>query len=258
MPLLQYFRLVHVMAWMALRADASKFFLGYIWWALEPLLWVSVLYVVFTTLLVQGQPDFLIFLSTGQMIFLWFSKSITQAASSIVNAQGLIGNIDIPKTLFPMAVVHEGLYRQCAVFVLLFVFLALNGYTVTATWWYLLPLMVVSYMMILAGAFIGACLVCLMRDFAQLIGLGMMFLMFVSGVFWDVRALPDKHKIDVVLNLNPVAFVLDAYRQVLMHDTAPNMPHLLAIMAGAGVLIYVLVIVMRRSSQFLALKAITA
>jgi lipopolysaccharide transport system permease protein len=246
------------MAWMALRADASKFFLGYVWWALEPLLWVGVLYVVFTTLLVQSQPDFLIFLSTGQMIFLWFSKSIQQSCTSIINAQGLIGNIDIPKTLFPMAVVHEGLYRQFAVFAMLFIFLVANGYPVTANWWYLVPLMVVSYMIILAGSFIGACLVCLMRDFAQLIGLGMMFLMFVSGVFWDVRGLADKHKMDLVLSLNPVAFVLDAYRQVLMHNTPPALPHLLAIGVGAAVLIYVLVLVMRRSSQFLALKAITA
>lgn len=258
MPLLQYFRLVHVMAWMALRADASKFFLGYIWWVLEPVVWVGVLYVVFTTILVQGQPDFLVFLATGQMIFLWFSKSITQAASSIVNAQGLIGNINIPKTLFPMAVVHEGLYRQAAIFVLLFLFLAANGYAVTSTWLYLVPLILVSYLLILAGAFIGASLVCLMRDFAQLIGLGMMFLMFVSGVFWDVRALPDQHKIDLILMLNPLAFMLDAYRQVLMHATPPSLPHLLVIGAAAAALIYTLVCVMRRYSQFLALKAITA
>ena len=41
MPLSQYFRLIDIMARMALRADATRFFLGYIWWVLEPLLWVA-------------------------------------------------------------------------------------------------------------------------------------------------------------------------------------------------------------------------
>ncbi|MEZ5574015.1 MAG: ABC transporter permease [Halioglobus sp.] len=258
MPFLQYLRLIHVMARMALRADASRFFLGYIWWVLEPLLWVGVLYVVFMKILGTARPDFLIFLATGKMIFLWFSKSITQASNSIVNAKGLIGNINVPKSLFPMAMVHEGLYRQVAVFALLFVFLIASGYAVTATWWYLVPVLLVSYLMILAGAFIGACVVCLARDFSQVIALGMMFLMFISGVFWDVRGLADPHKADLILAVNPLAFMLDAYRQITMHGTPPDMLHLLAIGAGSGVLIIALVIFMRRKSQYLALRALTA
>ena len=125
-------------------------------------------------------------------------------------------------------------------------------------WWYLVPVMVVSYLIILAGAFISACLVCLVRDFLQLVSLGMMFLMFISGVFWNVRALPDPDKARAVLLWNPVAFMLDAYRQIMMHDTPPHVPHLLAIAAGSAVVVFVMVMVMRRNSQFLALKAITA
>ena len=51
MSLSQYFRLIDTMARMALRADASKYFLGYIWWVLEPLLFVGVVYVVFNVIL---------------------------------------------------------------------------------------------------------------------------------------------------------------------------------------------------------------
>ncbi len=189
MPFSQYFRLIDIMARMALRADATRFFLGYIWWVLEPLLWVAVFYVVFVMILASRQADFLVFLMTGKLVFVWFSKSVTQASSSIVNSKGLVGKINVPKTLFPMAIVQEGLYRQVAVFALLFTFLLSSGYAVTATWWYLVPVILVTYVIIVACAFVGACLVCLARDFIQLISLGMMFLMFTSGIFWDVRGL---------------------------------------------------------------------
>jgi lipopolysaccharide transport system permease protein len=96
------------------------------------------------------------------------------------------------------------------------------------------------------------------RDFNQLIQLGMMFLMFTSGIFWDLRTLQNPELTTLMLNLNPLAFILDAYRQVAMHNTPPDMVHLALIGVGFGAMAYAMVLVMRGSSQYLALKAITA
>ena len=258
MPLTHYFRLIDSMARMALRADASKYFLGYIWWVLEPLLYVAVFYVVFNVILDSRRVDFLVFLMCGKLPFIWFSKSVNMASNSIVANRGLIGKINIPKTLFPMAMIQECLYKQAAVFALLFAVLFLHDYPLSLTWLYLLPVILVNYLMILACSYIGACLVCLARDFSMMISLGMIFLMFTSGVFWDARDLGDPHKTELILSLNPLAFMLDAYRQILMYGIAPNMIQLTAIGAGCGAILFVMVIVMRRGSQFLALKALTS
>lgn len=257
MPFSQYWRLVDVMARMSLRADATKFILGYVWWVLEPLLYVAVLYVVFTLILTNRHPDFLMFLMTGKLAFVWFSKSITTAGSSIINGRGLVGNIRVPMTLFPVAMVHECMYRQLAVFAFLATALMVNGYTPNLTWFYVIPVLLVNYVMILALALLAASVVTVVRDFAPLIALAMIFLMFTSGIFWDVRALGDPAKSDLLLAVNPLAFVLDAYRQVLMYSEPPDMFHLLSIGAGFGALLCVAVMIMRRGGQFLALKALT-
>jgi len=246
------------MARMSLKADASRYFLGYIWWVLEPLLYVAVFYVVFELILQNRQENFLVFLMVGKLAFIWFSKSINQASRSIVVAQGLIAKIDIPKVLFPLATIHEGLYKQASVFVLLFIVLWMNGFAVNASWLWLPPLMLVSYLMIVAASLIGAFLVCLAFDFSMFISLGMIFLMFTSGVFWDVRSLTDPAMIQTVLTLNPLAFVLDAYRQVLMYGMAPAVGHLMLIGVGSVAVILAMLRVMQRRGQFLALKAITA
>jgi lipopolysaccharide transport system permease protein len=111
--------------------------------------------------------------------------------------------------------------------------------------------------MIVACAFVGACLVCIVRDFSMFISLGMTFLLFTSGVFWDVRALGSPQKTELVLALNPLAFMLDAYRQVLLYATAPDWIHLWQIAAGATLVLVIMVIVMRRYSQYLALRALS-
>ncbi len=242
---------------MALKADASKTYLGYIWWVLEPLLYVGVFYVVFNVILDSQRSDFLAFLMCGKLAFIWFSKTVTQASSSIVANRGLIGKIDVPKSLFPMAVVQESLYKQTAVFLLLFVVMLANGYGVSSTWLWLIPVIFVNYLMIVSCSFVGACLVCLVRDFSMFISLGMVFLLFTSGIFWDVRDLGDVHKTEMVLAYNPMAFLLDAYRQVLMNHTAPDLLHLGYIGLSSLALLVIMVKIMRKYSQFLALRALT-
>lgn len=258
MPPSQYLSLVNIQALMALRADASRFYLGYLWWLLEPLLWVAVFYLVFNVILESRRGDFLIFLMCGKLAFIWFSKTVTQASNSIVANRGLIAKIDIPKTLFPMAVVQEGLYKQAATFALLFTVLFGFGYSPGMAWGWLVPLIVVNYLMIVACAMIGACLVCIVRDFSMLIPLLMTFLMFTSGIFWDVRDLGDPSKTEMVLALNPVAFILDAYRQVLMHNLAPDLIHLSIIGIVSATTIVGVTRMMRNASQYLALKALTS
>lgn len=257
MPLPQYLRLMDTMARMSLRADAARYYFGYLWWLLEPLLYVAVFYVVFDLILDSRRADFLVFLMCGKLAFIWFSKSVNQASNSMVANKGLIGRINVTKTLFPMAVIQEGLYRQVAVFALLLVFLLMSGYSASWTWICLVPVILVNYLMIVACSFVGACLVCLMRDFSMIITLAMTFLLFTSGVFWDVRDLGDPQKSELVMAVNPLAFMLDAYRQILMHASAPDWLHLGLIAIGSVVLMALMVWYIRRYSQFLALKVLS-
>jgi lipopolysaccharide transport system permease protein len=257
MTRVQYWRLVDAQAKFALKADASKFFLGYLWWILEPLLFVAVFYVVFDIILNTGRGDFLVFLMCGKLPFVWFSKSVQTASNSLANNASLIGKVDVPKTIFPMAKIQECTYRQIGVFTLLAGFLLWHGYFITLQWLWLIPLLILQYTIIIVCAFLGSFLVCYIRDFSILVGLSMTFLMFCSGIFWDVRALSSPEMTQLILAWNPVAFLLDGYRQVLMFNEAPNSALLFGNFAFFGVLLLGAIRLMRSHSRRLALKALS-
>jgi len=258
MTLRRFWLLVHEMARLNLKADASRLYLGYLWWVLEPLLYVAVFYLVFDVLLDSRRGDFLAFLMCGKLTFVWFSKSVVHASRSIVAARGLIGKIDLPKTLFPIASIQESLYKQSAVFALLLVFLLTSGHDASAAWAWLPVIALVNYLLIAACAMAAAALVCLVADVAMVISLAMTFLLFTSGIFFDPRLLPDPEAMDLLFLLNPLAFLVDAYRQVLMAGQGPDLPHLIALGAVSAAACLALAAVLRRSSRFLALRAITA
>jgi len=259
MTLNQYFGLVDAQARMLLKADASKYTLGFLWWFLEPLMWVFVFYVVFNLILDSGRRsgDFIVFLACGKLAFIWFSKTVLQASGSIVASHGLVGKINVPKSLFPMSVMQESLYRQSSVYLLLFAILLINGVMPGLSWLWLLPIVLVNYLMIVACGLIGACLVCVVRDFHKFIAVGMTLLMFTSGLFWDVHDIGSPEKTEMLLAVNPLAFILDAHRQALMYHSSPDLLHLSAIGLGSGFLIAGTIWYMRNYSQYLALKVLT-
>jgi lipopolysaccharide transport system permease protein len=259
MTLSHYFSLIDVQARMQLKADSSKFQLGFLWWFLEPLLWVGVFFLVFNLILdsERRSGDFILFLTCGKFAFIWFSKTVAQASGSIVASQGLVGKVNMPKSLWPMSTVQESLYRQSTVYLLLLLILMLFGLYPSLAWLWMAPVLVVMYLVIVACSLIGACLVCISRDFQKVIPLGMTFLLFTSGIFWDVREIADQEKAMLLLNANPLAFMIDAHRQVLMHNQAPDLAHLGLIAIGSVLLIALTVNYMKTHSQYLALKVLT-
>ena len=222
MTTIQYLTLIDTLARFHLRGEARQFYLGYFWWLLEPALYIAVFYVVFQLLLDSRQPDYLYFLAVGKLTFIWFSKSVVQASSSIETNRGLISQVTIRKEVFPLAAIQQGFYRQLVVLFFLLVLLLLSGKGQFHYWFWLLPLMFVQMLLISGVGLLAALVVCWHKDFQHLIQLGMMFLLFVSGVFWDVNAVADADVRRWLLLLNPLATLIDAYRQILLLGSLPK------------------------------------
>ena len=253
----QYITLVDTLARFQLKAEARRFALGYVWWFLEPMLYVGVFYLVFEQLLGTRPPDFLVFLAVGKLTFIWFSKSVNQASMSLVNSRGLVAQVNLPKHIFPLSVVQEGVYRQVAVFGFLLLFLLLAGYSPGLGWLWLLPLIVSQYLLITGCALLGALLVCWRRDFQMLIQLGTVFLLFMSGVFWDVQAIQDVDLVQWLSILNPLLVLLNAYREVLMFGRMPDLASLCWVFAESVVLLVGALWLYTRLNYWLAQRAIT-
>lgn len=250
--------LVNTLARMSLKAESSRYHLGYLWWIIEPLLFVGVFYVVFGLFLQLGKANFLLFLICGKLPFIWFSKTVASSAQSIIANAGLIGSAHLPKALFPLARVFESAYKQCIVFVVLLLLAMMLGPAPGAAWLWLVPLVLTQFLMNTACALIGAYVVCFVRDAEHFIGMGILFLMFSSGVFWDVRDIADPRTADFLMAINPLAFVLDGYRQVLMHGNGVDGLHLLGVLLFFGLICAGMLALMRKHSRLLALRALGA
>jgi lipopolysaccharide transport system permease protein len=204
-----------------LRAEASRTYLSYLWWIFEPALYVGVYYVVFGLLLIRGTENFIVFLLCGQIPFLWFSKTVGNSADSISNGRSLIEQVAIPKAFFPLVVVCQDAVKQALVFTLLLGFLGVFGIEPRLGWLSLIPIVLVELALIVACALLVAALVPFVPDLRYLVATGMTLLMFSSGIFYSYAdVVSESHQRWFLMN--PMASLIECYRDVLMRGVPPD------------------------------------
>jgi lipopolysaccharide transport system permease protein len=233
----RFCQLVLVKVRFNIRAEAAKSYLSYSWWILEPILQMTVYYIVFGIFLKRGTDNFVPFLLCGIVGWLWFSKSVSNSSGSIVGGKGLINQTYITKAFFPLVIICQDMLKQAFVFLLLLAFLVLYGFTPEFNWLWLIPIILTQLLLIVAVSFFVAFIVPFAHDLKFLINTGLKLMMFGSGIFYSyLDVLIPKHR--EIFLLNPMANIIVNYRLVLMEGSEP-MTMSLSVIAAVSLIIIV-------------------
>lgn len=215
-----YLELVIYKAWADLASEASRAYVGFLWWILEPAFYMGAFYVAFGVGLRGGGVDKALFLLAGLVPWKWFASSVQNGSLAIQNNSGLIQQVYLPKYILPWIVVITNSVKFLIILALLLLLAMSLGHGADATWLALPVLMLVELMLIAALASLTAAVVPLLPDLRLIIDNGITVLMFLSGIFYEVGSLPPR--LQAGLRLNPMVPVIEGFRQVVMDHQWPK------------------------------------
>ena len=202
------------------RAESRQLYIGFSWWILEPLAYMTVLYLVFGVIMGRGGPGFIGFLLVGFVFWRWMDNSVKKTAVSFLNAKGIITQVDLPHWLFPLSEVLSAALRFSVVLLMLIVFCIV--YSGQAGWSYLaLPVLLgLNLLFIFSLGLTFACIIPHFPDTRKIIDNVFQLLFFASGIFFDVRTMPEN--LAHWMLLNPFAGFLLSYREILLDGSVPS------------------------------------
>lgn len=203
-----------------LRAEAARSYLGLIWWVLEPAMMMGAFWLVFDVILKTGGPDYVPFLLVGMALWQWMKSCITHGGYAIWGNLGMVRQVPLPPLVFPLVAMLSDTVKFAFIFVLLVAILWAMGHPPNAAYWALLPLFGAIFLAAAGAGFIVAALVPLVPDLRFVIEQVLMVVMFLSGVVFPMDKVPDRLR--WLMDLNPVAVVLDDARGILMYGQLPN------------------------------------
>lgn len=243
-PPSRYLSLLWYKALSELQAEASRSYMGFLWWIVEPALYMAAFYIAFNVGLRQGGENYVVFLLTGLVAWKWFGSTVQNGTSAITINVGLIQQVYLPKFILPGVVLIADTIKFLIIFLILAAVVVALGYPPNVAWLALPAVVLVEFILIAALASLGASVIPFFPDLKLFVDNGLIVAMFLSGVFFDVSKYPPR--LQHIFHLNPMVDVIESYRSILLRGLWPDWRVLGLVALGSCIIYFIAYAILRK------------
>jgi lipopolysaccharide transport system permease protein len=204
--------------------------LGLGWMFLQPALLLSVyLFIYLVVFKVKfpglGNWDYVLYVFTGLVPYMGFMEALTLGGTSLKQNMHFVKNVMLPMELIPVRSVLVGMASQAVSLGILLVLIGATGQL--SPWVVLLPVVVLLQLAALFGlVWVLAGLTVVLPDVSYIINLLVFLLMWLSPIGFTPAMVPPQYRF--IIYLNPVSYMIEAYRAALLRTATPHAPMILA------------------------------
>jgi lipopolysaccharide transport system permease protein len=202
--------------------------LGVAWSFFNPILMLLVYTFVFSFVfknrwggsIGDSHASFAVILFVGLIIHGLFAEVANRAPSLILNNVSYVKRVVFPLEILPSVVMGSALFH--AAISLLVLLLAQVIFNHTLSWTLILfPVVLAPLVLLIMGfAWFLAAIGVYLRDVGQTIGILTTLMLFLAPIFYPISVLPPK--LQMLFYLNPLTFVIEEGRKVLLFGELPN------------------------------------
>ena len=216
----QYLFVVEELVSREIKRKYSRSRLGILWSVLNPLLSMSVLSLVFSTMFRKSIEHYPVYYLTGFIIWNFFTTATNTAMTALVDNKLLLLQVRLPKAVFPISRVYAAfvnfLFSMIAYLIILAVFRIpvkspVLFFPVIVALVFLFALGV-SYMLSILYAFFG--------DIRHLYSVILTLWMYLSALFYPVELLPEIMQRAILFN--PVYNFIAGARSCILYGEFPD------------------------------------
>lgn len=204
--------------------------LGYVWSVLNPLLTMTVMAIVFSTMFSRNIENFPVYLFCGQLLFNFMNNTTHQAISSITGNAALLKKTYVPKYIFTVARITSGMVDLVLSMGALLIVMLATGARFTL-YFFLFPFVILQLYVFCVGLglFLAQANV-FFRDIQYIYNAITTAWLYLTPIFYPIGALSDKLTW-VVKHCNPMYFYVGQFRDLVYSG---RMPGPLIILSGCA------------------------
>jgi lipopolysaccharide transport system permease protein len=227
-------------------------FLGVAWAVVQPLLMMTVFTLVFSRMgqmASEGMP-YPLFAYAALLPWTFFSTGVSNATGSLVNHTALITKVYFPREILPITYVIAALFDFVIGLAALAGLMVWYQVPITPAVLYLVPVVALLAGWILAVTLLTSAAQVRWRDVGVAMPVFVQILMFVSPVIYPLGLVPEAWRSWYLLN--PMAGIIDAFRDVLLRAQFPDLLPLAYSAAVTAVALPLAYIVFKRAEATMA------
>lgn len=211
-----------------IKAQTKQSLLGYLWIFLPPLFQMGVFSLLFQVILkvqmTESMP-YAVFLYCTALPWQMFANMLNQGTMSVVSHGALVKQVYFPKEVVMLSAMTAEGFKTLIASVILIGLMAYYGIGVglNILW---LPILVGIQLLFTLGLILPLALFnAFARDISRGMNIFLTLWMYVTPVVYPIEKVPQAYQ--RVYLLNPMAGLIQGYRQVILENTAPEVFSLL-------------------------------
>ena len=194
--------------------------LGPIWYLIQPLFTTIMFMFVFggiAGISTDGLPQPLFYMA-GILCWNYFSECLTRCSETFNANQNIFGKVYFPRLVVPLSIAVSSLLKmaiQFGLFVAIYLFYLLQGYSPQLTWYILLfPILIIM----LAGLGLGfglliSSMTTKYRDLKFLVSFGVQLWMYITPVIYPLSILKENYPQYVwAIVMNPLTAIIETFK----------------------------------------------
>lgn len=221
--------------------------LGMAWAVITPLAQIVIFTFLFSRVMPLNIPNYTQFVFCGVLAWSWFQSSMFLAAVSIVDNRDLVRRPGFPVAVLPVVTVATNLVQYLLALPVLIIFLLRDGGGLHPTILALPLVLLVQFILTLGLSYIVAAAYVAFRDIQHILNVGLTLMFYLTPVFYTLDTVPEQYR--GVYMLNPMAVLLQSYRDVIVVGVLPSLLPLALVAAASAVLLAVGYSFFRRASD---------
>ena len=206
---------VKLRSWLNIIAEHERNYLGVSWLLIEPLLYLSIYFIVFSYIIPMNIENYVMFLLLGISIWMWFLKCITRSVQSLISAKNILNNIKInPLNFIVIPFLHGSvlsfpLLIFSTLYCLITTEISFSNIGIVVLLLFIFSIIIFSFCILfsLGGLFFP--------DLSNIMPSFMTGLLFLSGVFYQLNNQSQLHSL---LLWSPIASFINTYRNIVLSN----------------------------------------
>lgn len=202
------------------RLKYKRSILGVLWSFLNPLLTMSVQYIVFSALFRFEIEHYPVYLLTGIVMFGFFSEASSLTMNSLINSAALIKKVYVPKYIYPLTRTMSSVINLIISMIPLLIVALISGIRPSLSFFMIVvPILCISIFTLGVGLLLASSMT-IFRDTQYLWGVVSMIWMYLTPIFYPASILPEK--VAWIIKVNPLYYFIDFMRTCLIDGSSPD------------------------------------
>lgn len=218
----KYYKYAIYSAKAELKSEVADSYLNWLWWIIEPVCFMIIYTFVFGVVFKNNEPYFASFIFVGLTAWQFFERMVNGSVKLIINNRDLVTKVYIPKYILLLSKSFTYLFKLFISLIITFVLMLIQHVPLTWDIILFIPILIVLYILSFGIGMILMNFGVTLNDLANLTNIGLKMVFYLSGVFYNISKRLKGTISHVLLFVNPIAFIMNELRKVLIYGQLPN------------------------------------